>query len=254
MPTTRVDLPPPPGAPDGACPTHVMTPDGPPSRASVVLLTDIFGVRPAILALGERLAREGHVVAIPDWLHRTGAGAPPSVDALGDAAARTAWIERVRPGIRSDDVTHDVAATLAFLDARAEAPGAGAAGPVGIVGYCLGGRLALVAAARLGARIGAVAAYHPGHLVTGAADSPHALASGLRARVYVGAADDDPSLPPEQLAAFGVALTDAGVPHTLETYAGARHGFVPADMPAHDPAATARHWASLRALFDTLAP
>jgi carboxymethylenebutenolidase len=45
------------------------------------------------------------------------------------------------------------------------------------------------------------------------------------------------------------ALAEAGVDHTIETYP-ARHGFVPADTPAHDPAAAEGHWETLLALFE----
>lgn len=246
MRTTRVELPPPRGAPDGACPTLLLAPDGGATRPAVVLLADIFGVRPAIVALAEELARDGHVVAVPDWLHRTDAGAPLRPDELARAEARAAWIQRVKPDVRTEDVLHDVEASLVHLAGERS-------GPAAVVGYCLGGRLALVAAGRLGDRVGAAAAYHPANLVSDAPDSPHGLAATTRARVYVGAADDDPSCPPAQLAALGEAYARAGVPHTVEVYAGARHGFVPADVPAHDAAATARHWSTLRSLLATLA-
>jgi carboxymethylenebutenolidase len=51
------------------------------------------------------------------------------------------------------------------------------------------------------------------------------------------------------------ALTAAGVEHTVETYEGARHGWVPSDTPVHHPAAAERHWKALFELFDReLAP
>jgi carboxymethylenebutenolidase len=46
------------------------------------------------------------------------------------------------------------------------------------------------------------------------------------------------------------ALTAAGVEHTVETYEGARHGWVPSDTPVHDPAAAERHYKTLFALLD----
>jgi carboxymethylenebutenolidase len=104
----------------------------------------------------------------------------------------------------------------------------------------MGGRLSMYAAGHFGARVAAAAAYHPGGLATDSPDSPHTLAPKMKARIYVGAAMEDRSYDDEQKARFDKALTDAGVDHVIETY-HARHGFVPPDTPAYDPAAAARH-------------
>ncbi len=45
------------------------------------------------------------------------------------------------------------------------------------------------------------------------------------------------------------ALERAGVSYVVETYEGARHGFVPEDSPVHDAAAAERHWQTLFALL-----
>jgi carboxymethylenebutenolidase len=45
------------------------------------------------------------------------------------------------------------------------------------------------------------------------------------------------------------ALTDAGVEHRCEIYAGALHGWTMPDFPIYNPEAAERHWAELLALF-----
>ena len=50
------------------------------------------------------------------------------------------------------------------------------------------------------------------------------------------------------------ALTTAGVPHEIEVYAGASHGFAVSDHPVYDAAACERHWTKLFALFATHPP
>jgi carboxymethylenebutenolidase len=47
------------------------------------------------------------------------------------------------------------------------------------------------------------------------------------------------------------ALAAAGVDHTVETYAGLRHGWVPSDTPVHSPDGAERHFNTLLALFDS---
>jgi carboxymethylenebutenolidase len=71
----------------------------------------------------------------------------------------------------------------------------------------------------------------------------------MQARVYVAGAIEDAGFDVAQKARFERALSDAGVDHVVETY-HARHGWVPADTPVHDEAATERHWRTLLELFN----
>ena len=68
--------------------------------------------------------------------------------------------------------------------------------------------------------------------------------------MYVAGAVEDATFPEEMKEKLERALTGAGVDHTIETYEGARHGWVPSDTLAHDPEAAERHWKTLFALFD----
>jgi carboxymethylenebutenolidase len=113
----------------------------------------------------------------------------------------------------------------------------------------MGGGIAITAAGNFPGRFAAIAAYHPGNLATDAPESPHLLAPKLQARVYVGAASNDPTFPDAMKQRFEAALRDAGVELTIETYA-ANHGWVPSDTPVHDTAAAERHWQTLFAHLD----
>ena len=99
-------------------------------------------------------------------------------------------------------------------------------------------------------RVAAAAAFHGGRLATDAPDSPHLLASKIKARVLVAGADEDPGFPPEQAERLKAALDAAGVENTVTLYPGARHGYAPADMPACNPDASERHFRELFALLD----
>jgi carboxymethylenebutenolidase len=107
----------------------------------------------------------------------------------------------------------------------------------------------LAAAANFPDRVAAAASFHGGKLVTDAPDSPHLLASRMKARVYVAGAVQDAGFTDEMKQRLKDALTAAHVDHTVVTYEGARHGWVPTDMPVHDRAAAERHY---EALFDLL--
>ena len=139
----------------------------------------------------------------------------------------------------------DAAAYLGFLATDDHV----SAGAVGTVGYCMGGALALRTAALAPERVGAVASFHAGRLATDAPDSPHRSFAGIRGEVYVAHADNDGSMPPEQQDLVERTLSEAGVTHRAELYAGAAHGFTMADTAAYDEAATDRHWDNLLGLL-----
>jgi carboxymethylenebutenolidase len=137
----------------------------------------------------------------------------------------------------------------AFLDFLAAQPDVRPGG-IGVTGYCMGGRLALIAAGTYPEQIVAAASYHGGRLANDDPDSPHRLAQKMKARIYVAAAIEDQSFPDEMKTRLEKALTDAGVDHRIETYP-AKHGWVFPDFPVYDAAASERHWQSMLALFDS---
>src|ERR1700722_17258843 len=118
----------------------------------------------------------------------------------------------------------------------------------------MGGNTSLTAAGAFPDRFAAVASFHGGNLGTEKPDSPHNFVKGITGRVYVAGAIEDASFPEEQKNRLEKALTDAGVNHLVETYAGARHGFAVPDLPVFESTAAERHWAALFRLFhETLA-
>jgi carboxymethylenebutenolidase len=233
--------------PDGVMPTHLHTPGGPGHWPAVVMLMDAPGIRPALQDLAGRLASHGFAVFLPDLFYRAGPYAP--IDArkvFTDPALR----EEHRARFMTATTAQSMADIEALLDAIARHDAA-QEGPVGVVGYCMGGRLALSAAGTFGARIGVMASYHGGGMATEKPGSPHRLAPRIAARVYVAGAIEDKNFDEEQKARLITALDEAGVKATVETYP-AKHGWVPADMPAHNQAEAEHHWQTLVPLMEGL--
>jgi carboxymethylenebutenolidase len=116
----------------------------------------------------------------------------------------------------------------------------------------MGGRVGWHIAAAYPDRVAALGAFHTGGLVTEGEDSPHRSAGKLAAEVYLGHADNDQNMTPEQIATLEHALDDAGVVYVYrsELYQGAAHGYTMADTPVYDDAAAERHFAELFALLD----
>ncbi|NUP69587.1 MAG: dienelactone hydrolase family protein [Gemmatimonadaceae bacterium] len=228
---------------DGTCPAHVFSPETPGRWPGVLFFMDGIGIRPALFEMGERMASAGYHVLLPDLYYRTGFKAPGNA-LFTDPVIRDDWRARVLPTVSIANIMRDVPAFLRHLETSAELP----AGRIGVTGYCLGGRLSFAAAGHFPDRVAAAASYHPSGLATEAPDSPHRLAPAMQARVYVAGAIEDAGFDDAQKQRLEDALTAAGVDHRIETY-DARHGWVPSDTPAHDPAAAERHWRTLFDLF-----
>jgi carboxymethylenebutenolidase len=143
--------------------------------------------------------------------------------------------------------------TRGYLDFLAAEDGV-AAGPDAIVGYCMGGLNALKAIAAFPERIVALASFHGSRLATEAPDSPHLQVGRIKGAVYFAHADQDHSMPQEQIDRLEAALETAGVRFRSEIYPGAQHGFTMADTAAYSAEAEQRHWENLFDLLDTTLP
>lgn len=213
------------------------------AKAGVILYQDAFGPRPALDGMAERLANEGYAVLVPDLFHRNAPYGPfDAKTAFVDEKTKAALMALVT-GTTQEMTLSDSAG---FLDALA---GEGVTGPIGTVGYCMGGARAINAAATYPDRIKAAASFHGGNLASDAVDSPHRKAAAIKARVYVGMAGVDRSFPPEQSTRLAEAFREAEVDHVLENYVGMAHGWCIPDHGVYDEAGAERHWKRLTALF-----
>jgi len=231
---------------DGTCPAYEFRPSGDGPWPGVLFFMDGIGIRPALFEIGERLAKHGYFVLLPDLFYRAGPYEPMDAKAIfANPDGRKVLMEKFFPTASPTNVMRDTEVFLAHLAAQPDVK----AGPIGTTGYCLGGFMSLTAAGTYPDRIAAAASYHGARLATDAPESPHLLAPKMKARVYVAGAIEDASFPDDMKAKLDDALTKAGVDHTIETYP-AKHGWVPSDTPVHDVACAERHWSTLFALFD----
>lgn len=238
---------------EGSAEAWLATPDADGSHPGVLLFMDAIGLRPRIHEMADRIASWGYVVLAPNVFYREGTAAETSpVAPLDTDAARQAFFGAAMPRVgrlTPELALPDIAAYLDALTARADV-----STPVGVVGYCMGARLAVRAACAHPDVVAACGGFHGGGLATEADDSPHRGLGGARARFAFGHADQDPSMDAAAVARLGEALEGAGLEATNEVYAGARHGYTMADTAVYDEAATERHFTALRQLFDATLP
>ncbi|MFI9169395.1 dienelactone hydrolase family protein [Streptomyces lincolnensis] len=238
--TTTVDIP----TEDGVVDAYVAHPgDGNPHPA-VLLYMDAFGLRPQLRSMADRLAEAGYTVLVPNVFYRHGRAPLFDLPEFIDPGARPEIFERIGPVMQALTPELAMRDAEAYLRWLADSPVA-ADGPVALTGYCMGARLALLTAGTYPERVAAAAGFHGGRLATDAPDSPHLVAGKVTAELYFGHADEDPSLPAEQIDRLEQALTAAGVRHTCEVYSGAHHGYTQADTASYDREGDERHWAAL---------
>jgi carboxymethylenebutenolidase len=232
-------------AADGRSHGTLHVPDGDGPWPGVLVFPDAGGVRETFGQMGDRLAGMGYVTLIPDIYYRAGQWAPFDVATVFTDPQERARLGGLAGTLSNERVIADAGAYADFLLARPEVSGSA----IGTTGYCLGGRLSLIAAGGLGQTIAAAASFHGGRLaVAGDPSSPHLSADRITSPVYVAGATDDDSFTAEQAELLESALAGASVDHTIEFYP-ARHGFAVPDNLTYDAEADARHWAALQRFY-----
>jgi carboxymethylenebutenolidase len=205
----------------------------------VLLFMDAFGPRPALDRIADRLVGEGYRVLIPDLFYDHLPYAPLDPKSVFGGGEDRQRLMAMFGALDQSKIDADIEALLIFCSDRL-----GSTAPIAVTGYCMGGRYAL-SAATLSARVVFAASFHGSHLAPERSDGAHRRLSGIRSRVYIGVAAIDPTFGAAEEGRLAAALREAGVDHTIETYAGAAHGFVMDDLPVANAAAANLHWLRL---------
>ena len=185
---------------------YVARPEGAP-KGAIIVIQEIFGVNPGIRQKCDKLAAEGWLAVAPDLFWRLKPGIELDPDVQAEFTQALDWMGQFDQdtGIRDIEATiHHIRRTLGVAK-------------VGCVGYCLGGRLAYMTAARTD--IDASVGYY-GVGIDGLLGEKHAIAKPLMLHIPTA----DGFVPPETQAAMHTALDDH--PRvTLHDYEGLDHGF-----------------------------
>lgn len=200
----------------------------------IVLLPEVYNVNLWIRRVATRYAAEGYTVLAPDLFWRQQPGCHYEYDRPEPARAQGDAVE-------VDAVVSDIGVAAAALRSRLS-PGAG----IGVVGYCLGGRLALLAGVR--EPVDAVVSYYGVKLELHLDE----LAT-LRKPALLHFGDDDPWVPDSAVAAVRARLDPLpNVEKHVHPQAG--HGFDRDGNPMYRAQAAERAWARTRAFFAATLP
>jgi carboxymethylenebutenolidase len=197
---------------DGPMDLYEVTPDAP-NGAAVVVIQEAFGVNDHIEDVTRRFAAEGYHAVAPHIFHRAGGGTAPYDD-----------FSKVLPlfeGLSDDALLVDVDAALAHLHDAGFADA-----QIGIVGFCMGGRVTFLVAARraLGASVG----FYGGGIVESRFPQFAPLVDEAKSlqTPWLGLfGDKDESIPVADVERITAELDNAPVAHGVVRYPDAGHGF-----------------------------
>jgi carboxymethylenebutenolidase len=229
--------------PDGTCDAyfvHVASGTAP----AVLVWPDIFGLRPAFRQMGKRLAETGYSVLVVNPFYRQ-QKAPTAAK-----GAATPIPELLPLAKQLSPTTHmtDAKAFTAWLDSQASVA---KNRKIGTQGYCMGGPMAFRTASANPDRVGAVASFHGGGLVTKDPDSPHLLVSKTKAALLVAIASNDDMRSPDEKNVLKETFTKSGNPAEIEVYSGA-HGWCPPDSTVYKMDDAEKAWTRLLELYKKL--
>lgn len=207
--------------------THVSTPDGSGPFPAMVVIQHQSGVDEFIQSVTQRLAGAGYVAAAPDLYHRDG---PNCQDDMRTRSTR----------LGDRRVTNDVAAAVKMLQANPSVN----RDKIGIIGFCMGGRVVYLMAAAV-PEFKAAVTFYPGN--TGRAwgrdiPSPFERSGEIHCPVQGHFGEDDKNPSPEDMRKLDAELNKHNKAHEFYSYPNAGHAFLDNTKESYRAAAAEQAW------------
>ncbi len=205
---------------------YLSMPDGAGAHPAVIVIQHAGGVDDFVRTMTDRLAAAGYLALAPDLYHRE---EPNSSD---DPMTRMARL-------RDTTIVRDVNAAVEHLKGLPEAK----ADRIGITGFCMGGRVAYLMAAR-NADLTAAVVFYGGNILApwGEDPPPFELSNQISCPVLGLFGEDDPNPNPADVAKLDAELTRLDKRHEFRSYAGAGHAFMNEGRPSYREAAAQDAW------------
>ena len=229
-------------------------PEAQPPRGVVIVLPEVFGLNGWVRSVAERLAAAGYGALALNTMARTAPDLELDYDAAGLELGR-----QHRDAVTATGFLDDLAASIAWIRAQPDLAGL----PIGCVGFCFGGHLALLAATL--PAIGATCAFYGARVSSfrpGGGRPSLELVSQIPGRLWCFCGDQDPLIPAGEITAVAAALTAAngGVPaesqaaqHRLLVAPGAGHGYMCEARADFRQDAARSGWCVMLGLFAAMA-
>jgi carboxymethylenebutenolidase len=227
--------------PDGTADCYFVHPASG-TAAGVLLWPDIFGLRPSMRQMGKRLAESGYSVLVVNPFYRVKKA--PTAD--NGAATPIPQLMPLAQALTETTQMTDAKAFIGWLDQQSSVA---KNRKIGTQGYCMGGPIAFRTAAAVPDRVGAIASFHGGGLVTPNPNSPHLQAAKTKAQLLIAIAANDDQRSPTDKTVLKETFEKANLPAEIEVYTGAAHGWCPPDSGVYNEPQAEKAWSRLLALY-----
>lgn len=221
---------------DGAMAAYVAQPKDAGSYPGVVVIQEAFGVNDHMKKVTDRIAAEGYVAICPDIYHREAEKVIP----FSDMAKAIATLQRVQ----DPKAMEDVGAAIAHLKSQSNVK----AGSLGVVGFCMGGRLTYLTAAHHANDVKCAVPYYGGGITMGN-PSPLSRTGEIKCPMYLFFGAKDQLIPMDQVGQINTELTTKKVPFQMKIYPNAGHGFFCDERGSYDEKSATDAWEKTKTFF-----
>ena len=197
------------------------------SGPGVLVIQEWWGLVPHICDIAERLASSGFVALAPDLYH-------------GEMATEPDGAGKLMMGLNVQEAAKDLSGAVDFLNEKSTGSG------IGVIGFCMGGGLALVLACQRPDAVKAVAPFY-GVIPWSSARPDWSKLEGVLEGHY---AENDDFASPVVVRALEGELKDLGKRASFKVYPGTKHGFFnDTRSDQYDEAAASSAWLKVIDLF-----
>jgi len=205
---------------------YVAKPDGAGPFPVVIMIHEFFGLNESIIGKADGLAAEGYLVIAPDTFR----------------GSTTAWIPRAIYQVISakpEQVNADLDSIYAWLESQPAVDSS----RIAVVGFCYGGRTALVYSLHNNKLAASVVFY-------GSPETDPTVLKNLPGPILGIFGGADQSIPVEDVKTFETALTQAGVEHEISIYPDQPHAFIEDMASIRAGGAQGQAWAQMLKFLD----
>ncbi len=231
--------------PDGEAEAFFVAPKSG-KHPGVLYWPDVAGLRDAFKKMATRLASQGYAVVLVNPYYRSSKLPILTTFSEWRTEEGKAKIGPMREVLTAERVASDGAAFCTWLDQQPEVD---RGKKLATAGYCMSGPFTFHTAAAAPSRVGVLASFHGGGLVSDDENSPHMQLSKLKAAALVCIAENDDTRQPEAKTVLMNTAKAAKVTAEVEVYP-AQHGWCVIDSPVYDRAQAERAWARLSATLE----
>ena len=237
---------------DGLMKTYIVHPDAAGPYPAVVLFMDIWGVREELQSIARRIAAKGYYAVLPNLYYRQGdivnvfrndEGKMISLHKLNKKLETI--VHEQRRNLSNSMIISDIVDLIPFIETQSAAKD----GPMGSIGWCMGGWIALKAAVEFPENFQATATLHATKPISDQKDSPHLQLNKIHGGLYSGWAEGDHLSPPSMVLELEALLASSPVDYLGKMHMGTEHGYALPDRDIYAEKAAEQDWSSIFDLY-----